>query len=85
MNGIYKTRVRTLLLICLIAIAQGMAQAQPVSRETALRAATTFLNNNGVASADLVDVTAAVGFANVYVFTTDHGFVLLASSVVHQS
>ena len=79
MNGIYKTRVRTLLLICLIAIAQGMAQAQPVSRETALRAATTFLNNNGVASADLVDVTAAAGFANVYVFTTDHGFVLLAA------
>ena len=78
-NRIYKTIGRALLLICLVAIAQGMAQAQPVSRETACRAATTFLDNNGVASADLVDVTAAAGFANMYVFTTDHGFVLLAA------
>ena len=70
---------KTLLIASLLLGLTTLMQAQPVSRETARRAATTFLNNNGAKTAQLTDVSAEIGFANLYVFTTDQSFVLMAA------
>lgn len=70
---------KTLLIASLLLGLTTLIQAQPVSRETARRAATTFLDNNGAKTAQLTDVSAKVGFANLYVFTTDQSFVILSA------
>ena len=79
MKRMNKTLLIALSLLGLMALMQGRAQAQPVSRETACRAATTFLNANGAKTAQLTDVSAEIGFANLYVFTTDQSFVILSA------
>ena len=66
-------------MLLLMSLAPTIGLAQPVSRETARQAAKTFLDNNGAASAELADVSTAAGFSNLYVFTTDHSFVLMAA------
>ena len=66
-------------MLILLTGLQGVAFAQPVSRETARQAAKTFLDKNGAQSSELADVSAAAGFAHMYVFTTDHSFVLMAA------
>ena len=53
--------------------------ANPVGIGRARQVATTFLNNNGARSAGLTDVSAMAGFSNVYVFTTENSFVLMAA------
>ena len=53
--------------------------AETVDRGRARQAATTFLNNNGAQTRGLTDVTLATGFSNVYVFTTENSFVLMAA------
>ena len=63
----------------LIGLAPTTCPAQPVSRETARQAAKTFLDNNGAATAELSDMSAAAGFAQLYVFSTSHSFVLMAA------
>lgn len=70
---------KTLLIASLLLGLTTLMQAQPVSRETARRAATTFLDNNGAKTAQLTDVSAEIGFANLYVFTTDQSFVILSA------
>ena len=70
---------KTLLIASLLMGLTALVQAQPVSRETARRAATTFLDNNGAKTTQLTDVSAKVGFANLYVFTTDQSFVILSA------
>ena len=70
---------KTLLIASLLLGLTTLIQAQPVSRETARRAATTFLNNNGAKTAQLTDVSAEIGFANLYVFTNDQSFVILSA------
>ena len=54
-------------------------KANPVDEEMARQVATTFLNNNGARTAGLTDVSSVVGFSNVYVFTTENSFVLMAA------
>ena len=73
------SKTRACFLLILLMAWQGLALAQPVSREDARRAATTFLDNNGASSAELADVSAAAGFDHLYIFTTDHSFVLMAA------
>ena len=70
---------KTLLIASLLLGLTTLMQAQPVSRETARRAATTFLDANGAKTAQLTDVSAEIGFANLYVFTTDQSFVILSA------
>ena len=55
------------------------AKANPVEIGRARQVATTFLNNNGSRSIGLTEVSSAAGFSNVYVFTTDNSFVLMAA------
>ena len=53
--------------------------AETVDRGRARQVATNFLNNNGAHARGLTDVTSTTGFSNVYVFTTENSFVLMAA------
>lgn len=53
--------------------------AHPVDVKTAQKVATTFLNNNGAKSTQLTDLTKAAGFTNLYIFTAEDGFVVMAA------
>ena len=53
--------------------------ADPVDAERARLVAKHFLNNNGAVPAGLKDLSARAGFANVYVFSTESSFVLVAA------
>ena len=66
------------LMMFLLTLALG-AKASTVDVRMASQAAKTFLNNNGVQYTQLTDVSASAGFSNVYVFTTDNSFVLMAA------
>ena len=65
-------------LLFLISLTLG-AKANPVDAVRARRVATTFLNNNGTRSIGLTDMSSVAGFSNVYVFTTETSFVMLAA------
>ena len=68
----------TMILALLLMIAMPM-MAERVSPKTAQKAAQTFLNNNGAKSAQLTDLSKAAGFANLYIFTAEQGFVVMAA------
>ena len=70
--------LRLLPLLMLIFVAEA-TRAETVDRGRARQAATTFLNNNGAQTRGLSDVTFATGLSNVYVFTTENSFVLMAA------
>lgn len=53
--------------------------AHPVDVKTAQKVATTFLNNNGAKAAQLTDLSKAAGFQNLYIFTAEQGFVVMAA------
>ena len=53
--------------------------AHPVDVKTAQKVATTFLNNNGAKSTQLTDLSKAAGFPNLYIFTTENSFVVMAA------
>jgi hypothetical protein len=53
--------------------------AEHVDPETARKVATTFLNNNGAKSNQLVDLSKTAGFQNLYIFTTEESFVIIAA------
>ncbi len=71
-------RTKIYLVALLLVLGLG-AMANPVGKERARQVATTFLNNNGARSSELSNVSAAAGFDNVYVFTTENSFVLVAA------
>ena len=74
-----KRTLRLLPLLLLMLLLAEATMAETVDSVRALQAATTFLNNNGVQTTGLTDVTLATGFSNVYVFTTENSFVLMAA------
>ncbi len=80
MKNNYLPRIKAVvaLLVLLFAFFHG-AKANPVGRERAQQLASNFLNVNGVRSSQMTDVTEEVGFSNVYVFTTENGFVIMAA------
>lgn len=53
--------------------------AERVDPETARKAATTFLSNNGAKADQLTDLSKSAGFTNLYVFTAKKGFVVMAA------
>ena len=63
----------------LMALLPMMAFAEHVEASRAQKAAQTFLNNNGVKSAQLTDVAPAAGFTNLYIFNANPGFVVMAA------
>ena len=70
-------RFTTTLALLLLASLPMMAER--VTPETARKAATNFLNNNGAKSAQLTDLSKAAGFDNLYIFTAEPGFVVMAA------
>lgn len=53
--------------------------AEHVDPETARKVATTFLNNNGAKTNQLIDLSKTAGFQNLYIFTTEESFVIMAA------
>ncbi|MBR0176374.1 MAG: C10 family peptidase [Bacteroidales bacterium] len=70
-------RFTTTLVLLLLASLPMMAER--VTPETARKAASNFLNNNGAKSVQLTDLSKAAGFANLYIFTAEQGFVVMAA------
>ena len=67
------------LLMILALLASIPMFAERVDPETARKVATTFLSNNGAKTAQLTDLSKDAGFANLYIFTTDESFVVMAA------
>ncbi len=70
-------RFTTTLAVLLLASLPMMAER--VTPETAQKAAQNFFNNNGAKSAQLTDLSKAAGFPNLYIFTAEQGFVVMAA------
>lgn len=68
----------TMIVALLLMVAMPM-MAERVSPETARKVAQTFLNNNGAKSAQLTDLSKAAGFANLYIFNGEEGFVVMSA------
>ena len=68
----------TMIVALLLMVAMPM-MAERVSPETARKVATTFLNNNGAKAAQLTDLSKVAGFQNLYIFTAEQGFVVMAA------
>lgn len=80
MKNIYssRTKVAFVLLVFLLTISMG-AKSNPVDAERACLVAKHFLSNNNARSAGLRNVSAETEFPNVYIFTTENSFVLVAA------
>ena len=57
----------------------AIALADHVESARAQKAAKTFMNNNGIAAAQLTDISAEAGFSNLYIYNADKGFVVMAA------
>ena len=68
----------TMILALLLMLAMPM-MAERVAPETARKVATTFLNNNGAKADQLTDLSKTAGFTNLYIFTTENSFVVMAA------
>lgn len=66
-------------IVALVLMVAMPMMAERVSPETAQKVATTFLNNNGAKAAQLTDLSKAAGFPNLYIFTTENSFVVMAA------
>ena len=79
MNKVSRNGGKHLVLMMFLLFLAFVANANPVGEARARQVATTFLNNNGARSVELTDVSSVAGFSNVYVFTTETSFVLMAA------
>lgn len=70
---------RFTLILALVLMVAMHSYAERVTSETAQKAATTFLNNNGAKSAQLTDLSTEAGFPNLYIFNCNPGFVVMAA------
>ena len=70
---------RFTLILALVLMAAMPSFAEHVSSVTAQKAAATFLNNNGAKSSQITDLSKAVGFPNLYIFTTEQSFVVMSA------
>ena len=70
---------RSISLLALFLTISLVAKADPVDRARARQIASNFLNTNDVRHAELNEVSAEAGFSNVYVFSSENGFVLMAA------
>lgn len=73
------TMKRIILSLILIAMIPMLVVAERVDPEVARKVATQFLHNNGVKEVQLNDLSKAAGFSNLYIFTTEKSFVVMAA------
>lgn len=69
---------RLTIIIALVLMTMPM-MAEHVTPETAHKVATTFLNNNGAKATQLTDLSKSAGFPNLYIFTSEQGFVIMSA------
>lgn len=69
---------RLSMIVALLLMVAMPMKAERVSPETARKAATTFLNNNGAKTTQLADLSKEAGFQNLYIFNASPGFVVMA-------
>ena len=67
------------ILLALVILVAMPTFAEHVTPETARKVASTFLKNNGAKANQLTDLSKAAGFPNLYIFTTDEGFVVMSA------
>ena len=67
------------VLLVLLLLASMKSFAERVEPGVARAVATTFLNNNGVRSNLLTDMSESAGFSNLYIFSGEQGFVVMAA------
>ena len=70
---------RLTMIVALALILSLPTWANHVSTETAQKVAKTFLSNNGAKADTLTDLSKAIGFPNLYIFSANEGFLILAS------
>ena len=70
---------RFTLIVALVLMVAMPTFAERVTSETARKAATTFLNNNGAKATQLTDLSKTAGFPNLYIFTANEGFVVMSA------
>lgn len=70
---------RFILILALVLMVATPMMAERVTPETARKVAATFLSNNGAKAAQLTDLSKAAGFSNLYIFTAEQGFVVMAA------
>ncbi len=70
---------RFTLIVALVLMVAMPTFAERVTSETARKAATTFLNNNGAKATQLTDLSKIAGFPNLYIFTANEGFVVMSA------
>ena len=70
---------RFTMIVALVLMVAMPMMAERVSPETAQKVAQTFLNNNGAKAAQLTDLSKIAGFPNLYIFTAEPGFVVMAA------
>lgn len=68
----------TIILAAILLLTMPM-KAERVTPETARKIASTFLHNNGAKTSQMADLSKAAGFPNLYIFTTEEGFVVMAA------
>ena len=70
---------RFTIAVALVFLTAIPMMAERVTPETARKVATSFLNNNSAKAAQLTDLSKAAGFPNLYIFTTEESFVVMAA------
>ena len=70
---------RFTLVLALVTMMVVPVFAERVTSETARKVASSFLNNNGAKSNQLVDLSKAAGFPNLYIFSGEEGFVVMSA------
>ena len=70
---------RFTLIVALVLMVAMPTFAERVTSETARKVASTFLNNNGAKSAQLTDLSQEAGFSNLFIFSGENGFVVMAA------
>ena len=70
---------RFTIIVALVLLAAMPVFAERITPETARKVATTFLNNNGAKTTQLTDLSKAAGFPNLYIFSTENSFVVMAA------
>jgi hypothetical protein len=70
---------KSTMILALVLMISMPLMAERVTPETAQKVAKTFLNNNGAKAVQLTDLSKAAGFANLYIFCAEEGFVVMSA------
>jgi len=73
------TMKKPIMIIAALMLLIMPMMAERVTPETARKVATTFLQNNGAKTTQMVDLSESAGFENLYIFTTESSFVVMSA------